>query len=105
MKSNNNGLLSEFIKSSKELVDFSRCTVAVTKYKENQFDFRNYSRKVIDLEKKMESKDLLDKTLTLAVNKYFNGINASEALNEAAKEIYEETGQDPREIFIQAVKR
>lgn len=104
MKSNNNGL-SEFINDSKKLLDFTRCTVIATKYKENQFDFRNYSRKVIDLENKMESKNLLDKTLTLAVNKYFNGINASEALNEAAKEIYEETGQDPREIFIQAIKR
>lgn len=104
MKSNNNGL-SEFINDSKKLLDFTRCTVVATKYKENQFDFRNYSRKVIDLENKMESKNLLDKTLTLAVNKYFNGINASEALNEAAKEIYEETGQDPREIFIQAIKR
>lgn len=103
MKSNNNGL-SEFINDSKKLLDFTRCTVVATKYKENQFDFRNYSRKVIDLENKMDSKDLLDKTLTLAVNKYFNGINASEALNEAAKEIYEETGQDPREIFIQAIK-
>lgn len=104
MKSNNNGL-SEFINDSKKLLDFTRCTVVATKYKENQFNFRNYSRKVIDLEKKMESKDLLDKTLTLAVNKYFNGTNANEALNEAAKEIYEETGQDPRELFIQAVKR
>lgn len=103
MKSNNNGL-SEFINDSKKLLDFTRCTVIVTKYKENQFDFRNYSRKVIDLENKMDSKDLLDKTLTLAVNKYFNGINASEALNEAAKEIYEETGQDPRELFLQAIK-
>ncbi len=103
MKSNNNGL-SEFINDSKKLLDFTRCTVIATKYKENQFDFRNYSRKVIDLENKMDSKDLLDKTLTLAVNKYFNGINASEALNEAAKEIYEETGQDPRELFLQAIK-
>jgi len=104
MKSNNNGL-SEFINDSKKLLDFTRCTVVATKYKENQFDFRNYSRKVIDLENKMDSKDLLDKTLTLAVNKYFNGINADEALNEAAKEIYEETGQDPRDLFIQAIKR
>lgn len=104
MKSNNNEL-SEFINDSKKLLDFTRCAVVATRYKENKFDFRNYSRKVISLEKKMESKDLLDKTLTLAVNKYFNGINASEALNEAAKEIYEETGQDPRELFIQAIKR
>lgn len=106
MKSNNNGLLSELIKSSKELVDFTRCTVVVTKYKEKNFDFRNYSRMVINMEKRMKADkdDVVTQVFKMAIEKYFDGTNIKDAVDGAMKDIEEEIGVNPRELVIAAIR-
>lgn len=97
--------LSEFLKDSKLLLNFSRCAIMATKYKEDVFNFRHYSQQAIELEKKMNSKEILDMVLTKAVDVYFDGTNAYEAMNTAIEKVREETGQDPREIFLKSMDR
>jgi hypothetical protein len=106
MKSNNNGLLTEFINDSKELLDFTRCAVVATRYKENQFDFRNYSRKVINMEKRMKADkdDVVTQVFKMAIEKYFDGTNIKDAVNGAMKDIEEEIGVNPRELVIAAIQ-
>ena len=96
---------SEFLKDSKTLLDFSRRAIIATKYKEGVFNFRHYSQQVVELEKKMNSKEILDMVLTKTINGYFDGTNAYEALNIAIEKVREETGQDPREVILKSIDR
>lgn len=89
--------LSEFIKISKELIDFNRCVTLVTKYKENVFNYRHYSQELIEIEKKMKSKNIIDMFLNKTIDIYFDGNNAAEAIEKAIVEIKEVTGHDTRE--------
>lgn len=97
--------LTAFIKDSKELLDFSRCAIMATKYKEDVFNFRHYSQQAIELEKNMNSKEILDMVLTKAVDIYFDGTNASDAISAAIKEVQEKTGLDPRELILKSIDR
>jgi len=99
------GALIEFIASSKELLDFARCSAAVTRYKENQFNFTDYSKKVISLEKKMNSKDdVVAEVFKIAIDRYFNGTNITESVELAIKDVEKKIGANPREIVIKAIR-
>lgn len=98
-------MIREFIEDSKALLDFSRCAAMVTRYKENVFNFRHYSQQIGELEKKMKSEDITAMVLNLAVEKYFNGTNASDAISAAIKDIHEVTGEDPRETVLKILER
>lgn len=89
--------LSEFLKVSKELLDFTRCVTIVTKYKEKEFNYRYYSQEVVTMQKKMNSKNITDMVLNKTVDIYFDGTNAADALLKAIKEVTKETGIDPTE--------
>lgn len=105
MKSNNNGL-SEFINDSKKLLDFTRCTVVATRYKENKFDFRGYSRKVANMEKRMKADkdDAVAQVFKIAQIKYFDGTNIKDAIEAAIKDVEKEIGINPRELVIAAIR-
>lgn len=97
--------LNEFITKSKELLDFTRCSVLVTKYKEDKFDFRDYSIKLISLEKKIMSKndDVVALVFKIATDKYFDGTNIKEAVSQAIDEVEILTGRTPKDDVIKVI--
>lgn len=101
----NTGALTELIADSKELLNFTRCSTAVTKYGEQQFDFRNYSIRLINMEKRMELKDdIVARVFKIAIDRYFNGINIKEAVDLAIEDVEKEIGVNPRELLMQTIQ-
>ncbi|MEG3040857.1 MAG: hypothetical protein RR891_02555 [Clostridium sp.] len=104
---NSNGALTEFIKDSRVLLDFSRCSVMATKYKDDYFNFRYYSIQLVNLEKKMmqSEDDVVAAVFQSAIEKYYDGIGMLDAVEQAIEDIKTETGEDPKEKVLKAIKR
>lgn len=102
----NTGALTEIIAESKELLNFTRCSTAVTKYSEKQFDFRNYSRNLINMEKRMnaDKDDVVAQVFKIAIDRYFDGTNIKEAVDLAIEDVEKEIGVNPRELIMETIQ-
>lgn len=100
-------ILRRFLNDTKELIDFTDKACMVTQYKNKDFNRRHYRVQINAIERQLNSTDILAMVFIKATDNYFDNddLSMKEAINASIEDIKKETGQDPRELVLKAIRK